>query len=293
MSSKKSIENNFLNILRQPYPFYYKGKSLLILVSLLFFMTLFFNYFFEPFNVNRGEHRMNYFLISLIHSIVPSIMTCLVAFFYISRKREDNWVVRNEVIFICFVFFLIGVGQFLIRDIIYDNPNNWSFQYFFEEVRNTFLVGILFVLILIPLNYNRLITRNTKNAKKFIPLIKEEKHSKKTVVKIDTQLKNESFELNVDNFLFAKADGNYVEFYIREEKVNKLIKRITIKQLETLLDSFQNIVKTHRAYIVNIDFIKNITGNAQGYKLELEHIDEKIPVSRSLVKHFNTIMNAV
>ncbi|NTV41579.1 MAG: LytTR family transcriptional regulator, partial [Candidatus Moranbacteria bacterium] len=41
------------------------------------------------------------------------------------------------------------------------------------------------------------------------------------------------------------------------------------------------IVKCHRSYIVNINYIDRFEGNVQGYKLYLDKIDFPIPVSKN------------
>lgn len=52
--------------------------------------------------------------------------------------------------------------------------------------------------------------------------------------------------------------------------------------MEENLAEFPEFYRCHRTYIVNLQKVKHISGNAQGYKLHLENIDTLIPVSRSL-----------
>lgn len=276
--------------LKQPYPFYFQGTSLWILSGLLFAMSLGFNYLFEPFIVNPTEHKMDFFWISCVHALMPVLVLLVLAFIIKKPNIEETWTIKKESLFIGVLLLLIGISQFLIRDIIYDNPNNWSFGYFFEEIRNTFLIGSLFILVLVPLNFMRLNAKHIKRAKllntshdAFDPL-------KKSRIVINTNLKSDDFQLDVNNLLFAKAEGNYVEFYIKENSINRIIKRMTIKELEATLSPFDNIIKTHRSYLVNLYYIKNVTGNAQGYKLELDNYNESVPVSRNLIDQFNKQM---
>ncbi len=288
---KKKILFQFL---KQPYPFYYKGKTYFSLLGLLFLMSLCFNYFFIPFNVYEPEHKMNYFLISLIHALVPSFLFLL--FFVLSgflpSSTTDKWSVGKEVFFLGMFLFLIGVGQFLIRDIIYDNPNNWSWQYFFEEIRNTFLVGILFVVILVPLNFSWL---NYKNQKKANSLILQPTDSEKEApIFIKTHLKSDDFFLETQKFIFAKAERNYVElFSFNGDTVDKMLKRISLKDLEKQLTSIPHIVKTHRSYMVNLKCVEHISGNAQGYILRLTHSGESIYVSRNMIQNFERSLNVI
>jgi len=280
------------NFLSQPYHFYYEGKTFLTLLGLLFVMAMAFNLLFEPFNVYVPEHKMSYFLITVVHATVACL--ALLCFYLVMRVFPDqraNWTVGNEILGLGGFLLLAGTGQFLVRDIIYDNPYNWTWRFYLEEVRNTFLVGLLFIAILLPLNFNRLYLANQRKAGLLPgPQIREDSGSE---IPIGTQLKSDDFYLNTDHFIYAKSEGNYVTFYIREgHAVQKKLKRISISDLETQLSGIPSVIRTHRSYLVNLRHIHRISGNAQGYKLELNGVDEAVAVSRKMIPHFEARMTA-
>ena len=245
-------------------------------------MSFGFNYFFKPFDVYIPEHKMDFFFISLLHAMV----TIMVLFFMSLMLKPfpryvENWKVLNEIIFLSSFLILLGVGQFLIRDIIYDNPNNWSWPYLFEEIRNTFLVGILFIALLVPLNFNMLYHRHQIKAS---TLPQKKPVTENAKIHIKTEVKADDFNLNLSSFVYAKADRNYVEIYlITDSGIVKKLKRISIKDLDFQLNHFQNIMRTHRSFMVNLNHLININGNAQGYKLSLRNSENTIPVSRSFI----------
>jgi len=278
---------NLHAFLKNPYPLYYNGKSLWVISGLLFIMSLFFTYFFEPFDVYTPEHRMNFFWISFIHALLPALLLLLVSLFVFAPEAEEKWTIGKEIRFVFLFILLVGFAQFLIRDIIYDNPNNWSFRYLYEEIRNTILVGGLFVLILVPLNFNRLNAKNSKKASVLNASHDLLKPLENSEILIKTNLKNENLQFDVNSLLFVRADGNYVELFLMGDKIKKVLKRITIKELEVVLKPYSHIIKTHRSYLVNIRHIKNVTGNAQGYKLKLNNFDDTVPVSRNMIASFN------
>ncbi len=284
---KKNISLNFLS---QPYPYYYNGKSLFFISFLIFILTFIFNYIFKPFNLVSGEHKFEYVWICIIHATVAVLaFAIIVVIVNIKSSNEERWTVGKELLFIVTTLLFIGIAQFLIRDFIYFNPNNWSSNYFFEEIGHTFLEGLLFIFIIVPLNFNYLFYQNSKKAKEF-----KLDYSTKDItsfVTIQTQVKDEIFDLDVSKLLFVKADGNYIEiFFTEENSIRKLIKRITIKEFLSKLSAFSYIVKTHRSYLVNINKIINVDGNAQGYKLKLQSFPGEIPVSRNLISNFNEKM---
>lgn len=286
------MKNNAINFLSQPYPFYYEGKSLHIILSLLFSMTFFFNYFFEPFNIDHAEHKMNFFWITFIHALTPTFIAGIFALIIKKTSIEQCWNIKKEVLFIFLFFLCVGIVQFLIRDLIYDNANNWSMHYLYEEIRNTLLVGSLFVIILIPLNFNMLNIKNIHSANNLNSTIDKTPTSNldyddKAILKIN------DLQLDINHFIFAKAEGNYVEVYLERQQTNKVLIRITLKKLESFLKPYPNIIKTHRSYLINIHFIKKVNGNAQGYKLQLKNHDTIIPVARNIIALFDNSMNAI
>lgn len=281
---KKTVQ-----FLSQPYPFYYEGRDLWIIAGLIFFMTFIFTYFFEPFIVYKPEHRVDYFYICLIHSTTPVVTLYLWALFYKPQKRvSEKWNVGKEIFFVLMFFLLIGIGQFLIRDVIYDNPDNWSWHYLYEEIRNTFLVGTLFAAILIPLNLNYQFYKNQKRALALFPSSVSDKitvHSSSVFIK--TQVKNDDFYLVPDDFIFAQSDGNYVEVYLNGDVIQKMVKRLTVKELEAQLLKYPFMMRTHRSYLINLKAVETITGNAQGYRLKIKNYDDTLPVSRYMISEFN------
>ncbi len=280
------LKYSLLPFLKQPYPFYYSKRVIFLTSMLLFLMTLFFGYFFEPFDVYVPEHKMDYFWIACIHALTPVVVALFFSGLKITLKTEENWTVGKEIRLIALYLLAIGIVQFLIRDLIYDNDNNWSWYYLYEEIRNTFLVGMLFAMLIIPLNFNRLNLQNTKKAKVLNGTKTKlaSKGVKENVVTI------ENYKLEIKDFVFAKAEGNYLEIHLRESSPSKIVMRITIKEFEVLLKTYINVIKTHRSYMVNSHYIENVKGNAQGYKLHLKNSTTIIPVSRTMVSHFNTQM---
>ncbi|MFL3662109.1 MAG: LytTR family transcriptional regulator DNA-binding domain-containing protein [Polaribacter sp.] len=72
-------------------------------------------------------------------------------------------------------------------------------------------------------------------------------------------------------------------------------KKLTKKRIRYITDKkgvlFSKILKSHRSYLVTINYVDTVSGNAQGYKLPLKNYSEKIPVSRNMISTFNTKMN--
>ena len=280
--------------LKEPYPYYYDNqKPLIVLLMFISVFSFSFSYFFEPFSVNPGEHKMDSLWIQLIQAFMPFP----IAYFYLCLvnkhlKSDVNWTLGKELLNLSILLLLIGIAGFLIRDLVYTNPDNWSLRYFWEEIRNTFLVGFLLLIIVLPVNLERLIYKHTSSLEKF-PM-NPTKEFNSDFVFIKTTLPNENFKLMVDEFLFAKVESNYIEVFTSSfEGINRILIRMTLKELEDQLCAFPYIFKTHRSYLVNLHKITATSGNAQGYQLTLKKSSDTIPVSRSKIAKFNSIYTAL
>ena len=289
----KSVLTQIKRYLKEPYPYYYGSqKRLILLLALVTMVSFFFSYIFEPFNVNVAEHKMDTLWILVIQACIPFP----IAYGYISIKNstlkdEITWTLGKEIFHLSMILLIIGIVGFLIRDLIYTNPDNWSFQYLWEEIRNTFLIGFLLLIIVLPLNLERLINKHTASLKKLSINTREPKN---TLITLKSAVSNENYKLEIKNFLFAKVESNYTDvFTATPDGINKTLIRITLKELEEQLNSFPHIYKTHRSYLVNLNAIASISGNAQGYQLVVKDVAMRVPVSRSNIAGFNTLYSKI
>ncbi len=276
-----------IQYLKEPYPYLYRNhKRLLALLITIGILSFLFSYTFEPFEVNVDEHKINYLWILLIHAFFPlSIAYVYFLILNYAVKDDARWTLGKELFYLSLILVITGIGNFLIRDLIYDNPNNWSAQYFVEEIRNSLLVGGLLLIIVLPLNLERLIYKHIK--------VLENLELKTPNIQVATPLiqipsGNETHQLDIQQFLFAKVESNYTEIYIYDgNELKKGLFRITLKELESYLKEYPHIYKTHRSYLVNLHKITACIGNAQGYQLSLKNYAKTVPVSRSKLSEFN------
>jgi len=100
--------------------------------------------------------------------------------------------------------------------------------------------------------------------------------------------------INTDGtFLYAEAEGNYINIvYFDGEKLKHQQVRQTMKQMALILADHERLMRVHRAYIVNLDMVKHVEGNSQGYQLTLPHTQQQVPVSRTYIAGFNEAFSA-
>ena len=66
---------------------------------------------------------------------------------------------------------------------------------------------------------------------------------------------------------------------MKDEQLFKEIIRSSLTRLEGQIQ-IKSIVRCHRSFIVNLDKVIKVSGNAQGFKLHLEGTDFMVPVAR-------------
>ncbi|CAN5358471.1 hypothetical protein BH23BAC1_BH23BAC1_47930 [soil metagenome] len=78
--------------------------------------------------------------------------------------------------------------------------------------------------------------------------------------------------------------GNYLKIYFqRKGEIYEEILRNSLKNAETAIEQFPEIIRCHRAYIVNLLKIEDAAGNSQGYKLKFKGVNDEVPVSRKYI----------
>ena len=83
-----------------------------------------------------------------------------ISFFLIADlllEDKNNWTIRKEFVLMFFAFLTVGLGNYLIRDLIYVNDiDNWNQAYLVEEIKHAFAIGLVIYPLFIWINHLRL-----------------------------------------------------------------------------------------------------------------------------------------
>ena len=111
-------------------------------------------------------------------------------------------------------------------------------------------------------------------------MVSEQKTSHQEPLVLFAENEKDQFTLNGNDLYYIESSDNYCTVVYAEEGVlKKHLLRSSLTRIENQLDS-QKFVRTHRSYIANISKVASVSGNAQGYKLNLNQFDLQIPVAR-------------
>lgn len=91
-----------------------------------------------------------------------------------------------------------------------------------------------------------------------------------------------ALEVPLIDLILLEAADNYIKFYYLKDHQRKTkVLRMQMKVAEASLAGIPGFHRCHRSYLVNGQMVEAIHGTAQNYRLQVRHIDEPIPVSRS------------
>lgn len=89
------------------------------------------------------------------------------------------------------------------------------------------------------------------------------------------------------DIMYVESVGNYLNIvYFNDSELCQKRLRSSLKDIEETLKTFPFLVHTHRAFLVNINFITQVSGNSAGYKISMFSTDRTLPVSKANVASF-------
>ena len=266
-------------------------KSLIIAVLSGLFIALFLLYF-QPFNLHLNTDGNKVFHMSFFGCITTFVLLVFLFVFPLLLPNlfsDKNWKLGYQMILNMLIIIAIAAFNSIYSNYMNSIPFDWDSYWLI--LSRTFVLGILPIAFITFVDYYQkvkysldLATNILKNKKEIL------KDSKEITHQISTDLKNETFSFSENDFNYAIADTNYTDIYILDENtLKKVTYRITLSSFETQLKESSSLKRCHRSHLVNLKKVKDISGNAQGLKLELINQSEIIPVSRKyipIVKQF-------
>jgi len=290
--SKMNIFINLYQRLNQPFPFEGGGnKNWILTVSISSFVALFL-LIFEPFGIENYEHEYKT-LIILGYGLVTALAMILAYFvfprFFKHYFSEEHWTIKRELLTLFGVVTLISLFNFLYGYVLClecRTFQNGVWDAVQLSVGSTFAVAFFPIVVSVFMIQNQLTKRHLETAvhvnRQLMLKLAEINKPQNTSQTLEQA---NSLVLAAERLVCVRANDNYADFFYHSPNgIRKEMVRQTLKNIENEFDSDKTIVRCHKSYIVNLSFVKHISGNAQGYKLHLDYVDFDIPVSRNLSK---------
>lgn len=91
-----------------------------------------------------------------------------------------------------------------------------------------------------------------------------------------------ALHIPVADIILLEAADNYIKFhYLKDQQRRTKVLRMQMKVAEASLAGHPGFYRCHRSYLVNGHMVEAVLGSAQNHRLQVRHIDEPVPVSRS------------
>jgi len=253
------------------------------------FVSLFLGYF-KPFELDTlptiSKLWMTAFMFGTVTFLTLLFNIAILPQLWKNFFQESTWTLGKEALFITYNFLLIGLVNFGYFNILVDlNPDYW-WTIFSRLMIGTIAVGITPAIALLFYDQNRQLKKNLLEAQRLSASMRQEPNRPSFEPELDKVLafKAENGKLEkqipINDFLYLKAAGNYLDVYYYEHKqVSKFVLRNRLKNVAGILDD-TNVYQCHRSYLVNLDKVVSVSGNARGLELILENLSDAIPVAR-------------
>lgn len=102
-------------------------------------------------------------------------------------------------------------------------------------------------------------------------------------IRIPAEQSKDDLTLEAAQLICIEAADNYIRvFYESEATLKQVLIRGTLKGAAESLEGKAHFFRCHRTWLVNLNRVEGISGNAAGYKLRLQLMPVEVPVSRNL-----------
>lgn len=291
-----------MSILAKPYPRSSGSRKKLISAFIFGMFVFLFLLVFQPFGLNIWETDFKILKLAgygMVTTVIILVNGFVIESIFKNWFAESNWTVGKEILSGVLNILVIGSLNLLYTHWLgvtrIDLKSFIAFQWI------TLIVGIIPVTMITIINQSRLQKLNTLGAKELNDFIAKEAitHPLTTIQQITIIAENgkDRFSFDPNSVLVFSAADNYVEiYYYSHDEVKKELIRTTLKNIEAVIVNYSYLIRCHRSYVVNLNCVKEVSGNSQGLKLHLAKSDLSIPVSRSLnhlihekLKHLHSI----
>jgi len=181
----------------------------------------------------------------------------------------------------------------------------FSLKWFLNRLLPCIVSSVIMILIAMPIiSQIRVMLISIRELKEINQLLEteqtkqhnnhaENKKAEKIILHGDSR---ETLIVNPYDIMYAESVGNYLSIVYFNESFSESDKPVTelctkrlrssLKDVEEALETFPFLVHIHRAFLVNINFITQVSGNSAGYKVSMFSTDKVLPVSKANVATF-------
>lgn len=281
--------------LEKPFPFYenYQQK---IFIPVFFTLAVILGLILLNYSNNK-----NIFIQNTISILEYGVVIIVISLFFSLILPElfpklfdsENWNIKKTLIFI--TASIIGIGFTVGIFAFYKEQPQTTMSLFMTKIFiRSIVLSILPIIILIFIAERYLFKKNHMAALEMVANFRMANKSESTKTEFTfAENTKDKITINENNLYFIKAEANYSLLHFNKNNtLEKQLIRSSLKNIEKILSISDTFIRCHKSYIVNLNKVIKVTGNAKGYVFYLSENNFKIPVSRNISKSIlETIKN--
>lgn len=276
--------NRIKTWLDKPFPFYETFAEKLLVPLYISLFIIAFEIVFNPSNNTEifSSQLLKILSYALITFLIASAANIWLPKLFSSFFQIENWKVWKMILFSIIKVLVISIANATYAFYVDIPGNNIFFPAFLLRV-SLFTISIAFIPVVVTILWleKRFYKKNYKIAMSASTKLESLKENNAA----HDVFEYNGFKIELKRLSYIKSDGNYCSFfYENDNSMSKKLIRITLKEIEEQITAKDNFIRCHKSYIVNVQKIKKIVGNARQYNVYLEDSDILIPVSRVLSK---------
>lgn len=241
---------------------------------------------------------ISFFLILLLCELITSRLCHLPADYSLPRDYQAKRLLCFAIP--CILINTVFDGEFFV--IIRWGWEHWDYlwrdydgcltlKWFFQHLKEAISVAAFIIAYQVFVTYNRMQRYQIEELQSLNNQLEAEHQPQPDPeLSAKVQLQGESREtiiLNPADILYIESVANYVNIvFFSDQDLSLKRLRCPLYDIEEKLLPYSFIFHIHRAFLVNLHFITQVSGNAAGYKLHLFGSDKVLPVSKANVAAF-------
>ncbi len=252
-----------------------------IVITLAVVLTIF---LFQPLGLANVSLPVIKLIPVYIGYAVVTMLACLVNYRLIrpafpSFFDDQHWTVFKHIFWTVFTIMIIGLfNLFYSRMIGFTGISGTSLLQFLVSILIYTIIPVAIITLIRSVGMqtrNRKIVR-TINQSLSAPIREDVKDE---IIAFNSDNGNETIRLQSDQFLYAELSDNYTDIvYVENMIIRRALIHSSLKKIEET-NKAEFVCRVHRAFLVNMLKVTAVTGNAQGFRLVFENLDETIPVA--------------
>jgi hypothetical protein len=281
--------------LNQPYPIDSSARSQLRKALLIGLFIGLFLLAFQPFGLNLWETPDKAFKVmgfGAVTFVVTALNFVVLRWLFPSLYAENRWTVGREILGLMINIMLIAAANRLYLSWLL-GPEEDKGMSWLSMILGTFLIGLFPITGIVFVNYITQLKKYSQAAANLPVHVHDDKATlvrnspvslptepDKSTVTLVADNEKDIVTLDAEDLLFIESSDNYCTVtHLKNKQVVKPLLRSSLSRLEKQITQ-PHIVRCHRSYVVNLNQVERVTGNAQGYKLHLLSGQFVVPVAR-------------